>query len=88
MVLSAMVVFTVIVPVAGYLSDKGLRRVNSTIVICVVAALTSIPMFLAFRTKHLAACWLLQIFTLSLTAYTVCCIDVSHRFVPTWSPLY
>lgn len=87
MVLSAMVIFTFIVPIAGYLSDKGLRRVNTTIYICIVAALTSIPMFLAFRTKHLAACWLLQIFTLSLTAYTVCCSDVFLRRFSALSPL-
>lgn len=71
MVLSAMVLFTFVVPIAGYCSDKGQRRVNATIVICVIAAAMSIPMFLAFQTRHLAACWLLQVVSLALTAYTM-----------------
>lgn len=71
MVLVSMVIFTFIVPIAGLMSDKGLRRVNTTIVICIVAAATHVPMFLAFRTKSLAACWLLQIVLLSMVAWTM-----------------
>jgi MFS family permease len=71
MVLTSMVLFTFVVPIAGYLSDRGQRRVNATIVVCVIAAASSVPMFLAFRTKSLAACWLLQAFSLCLTAYTM-----------------
>eukprot|EP00878_Enallax_costatus_P014970 GHUV01015674.1.p1 GENE.GHUV01015674.1~~GHUV01015674.1.p1 ORF type:complete len:171 (+),score=14.63 GHUV01015674.1:206-718(+) len=72
MVLTAMIIFTFVVPVAGILSDRGLLRpVNATIGICVVAAGMSVPMFLAFQTKHLAACWLLQIVSLCMTAYTM-----------------
>lgn len=71
MVLSGMVVFTFVAPLAGYLSDKGHRRINATIVVCIVAAGTSIPMFMAFRTKNLVACWVLQVFSLCMTAYTM-----------------
>lgn len=71
MVLVSMVIFTFIVPIAGILSDRGQPRVTATIIICVVAAASSVPMFLAFQTRNLAACWLLQIFSLSLTAYTM-----------------
>lgn len=72
MVLTSMVVFTIVVPIAGVLSDRGtLRPVTATIAICVIAAGMSVPMFLAFQTKNLAACWLLQIVSLCLTAYTM-----------------
>lgn len=71
MVLTSMIVFTFVVPIAGYLSDKGQRRVTSTIVICALAAAMSVPMFLAFQTKSLAACWILQMVSLSMTAYTM-----------------
>jgi MFS family permease len=71
MVLTSMVLFTFIVPVAGYLSDKGQPRVTATIVICAIAGATSVPMFLAFKTGSLAACWLLQAFSLAMTAYTM-----------------
>lgn len=72
MVLVSMVIFTFVVPIAGILSDRGsLRPVSATIGICVVAAATSVPMFLAFQTKHLAACWILQIVSLCMTAYTM-----------------
>jgi hypothetical protein len=71
MYLLTQVIFTFIVPIAGLMSDKGLRRVNTTIVICIVAAATHVPMFLAFRTKSLAACWLLQIVLLSMVAWTM-----------------
>lgn len=71
MVLTSMIVFTFVVPVAGLLSDKGHRRVNSTIVVATIAAAMSVPMFLAFRTKSLAACWILQMFSLCLTAYSM-----------------
>lgn len=71
MVLTSMVLFTFVVPIAGFLSDKGQRRVNATIVCCVIAAAMSVPMFLAFRTRNLVACWLLQAFSLALTAYTM-----------------
>jgi hypothetical protein len=40
-------------------------------VICLVAAATHVPMFLAFRTKSLAACWLLQIVLLCMVAWTM-----------------
>jgi MFS family permease len=71
MVLTSMVLFTFIVPVAGYLSDKGQPRVTATIAICAIAGATSVPMFLAFQTGNLAACWLLQAFSLAMTAYTM-----------------
>eukprot|EP00775_Hariotina_reticulata_P013429 gene13429-13557_t len=71
MVLTSMVLFTFVVPIAGILADKGQPRVTATIVIAVIAGATSVPMFLAFQTKHMAACWLLQAVTLALTAYTM-----------------
>ncbi|KAF6255165.1 major facilitator superfamily domain-containing protein [Scenedesmus sp. NREL 46B-D3] len=71
MVLTSMVLFTVIVPIAGFLSDKGLPRVTATIVICAVAGAMSIPMFLAFKTRSLGACWALQAVGLAMTAYTM-----------------
>uniref|UniRef100_A0A383VCS5 Major facilitator superfamily (MFS) profile domain-containing protein n=1 Tax=Tetradesmus obliquus TaxID=3088 RepID=A0A383VCS5_TETOB len=69
MVLTSMVLFTFVVPVAGYLSDKGQPRVTATIAICAIAAVMTVPMFLAFQTRNLAACWLLQAFSLAMTAY-------------------
>eukprot|EP00879_Flechtneria_rotunda_P003299 GHRR01003524.1.p1 GENE.GHRR01003524.1~~GHRR01003524.1.p1 ORF type:complete len:498 (+),score=121.17 GHRR01003524.1:1133-2626(+) len=71
MVLTCMVLFTIVVPVAGYLSDRGQPRVTATICICVVAGAASVPMFLAFRTQNLAACWLLQAASLAMTGYTM-----------------
>ena len=71
MVLTSMVLFTFVVPVAGYLSDKGQPRVTATIAICAIAAAMTVPMFLAFKTGSLAACWLLQAFGLAMTAYTM-----------------
>ncbi|KAF6255166.1 major facilitator superfamily domain-containing protein [Scenedesmus sp. NREL 46B-D3] len=71
MVLTSMVLFTAIVPIAGYMSDKGQPRVTATIAICAIAAASSVPMFLAFRTGGLVACWLLQAFSLAMTAYTM-----------------
>lgn len=71
MVLTSMVLFTFVVPVAGYLSDKGQPRVTATIAICAIAAVMTVPMFLAFQTRNLAACWLLQAFSLAMTAYTM-----------------
>jgi MFS family permease len=70
-VLTAMVLFTFVVPIAGILADRGQPRVTATIVICVIAGATSVPMFLAFQTKKLVACWILQAVLLALTAYTM-----------------
>lgn len=71
MVLTSMVLFTFVVPIAGVMADKGHPSVTATIGICVFAAATSVPMFLAFRTRSLVACWLLQAALLALTAYTM-----------------
>ena len=43
MVLSCMMVFTVMVPVAGLLSDKGMPRLTSTIIFALVSAATAVP---------------------------------------------
>eukprot|EP00775_Hariotina_reticulata_P003883 gene3883-4138_t len=71
MVLSCMIIFTFFVPLAGWLSDKGQGRITATIVVSLVAGATSVPMFLAFATKKLVACWLLQAATLSAVGYTM-----------------
>ena len=71
MVLTCMVVFTFVVPIAGYMADKGMPRVKASLGIFVLAGGSAIPMFLAFQTHSLVACWLLQCFSLMMTAYTM-----------------
>jgi MHS family proline/betaine transporter-like MFS transporter len=71
MVLTCMVVFTFVVPIAGWLSDKGMPRVKASLGVFVIAGGVAIPMFLAFQTKSLVACWLLQCFSLMMTAFTM-----------------
>lgn len=71
MVLSGMIIFTCVVPLAGWLSDKGVGRVTATLWVTVVAGATSIPMFLGFATKNVALCWFLQIAILVMVAYTM-----------------
>jgi len=71
MVLSCMILYTFIVPIAGYLSDKGMPRVWACIACYVLSGATSVPMFMAFQTKSLALCWVLQAFALSMAAFTM-----------------
>lgn len=71
MVLTCMVLFTIVVPIAGFMADRGQRRVTATVVVCAIAAATSIPMFLAFQTRSLVACWLLQAASLALSGYAM-----------------
>lgn len=71
MVLSCMILFTMMVPVAGILSDKGLPRLTVTIAICVASAATAIPMFMGFATKSVAICWLIQAILLAMSGYAM-----------------
>jgi MFS family permease len=65
------VVFTLIVPIAGAVSDRGLPRVTTNIVICCVCGAIYVPTFLAFHTRSIVACWLLQGVHLGLTAWAM-----------------
>jgi MFS family permease len=71
MVLSCMIIFTMMVPVAGILSDKGLPRLTVTIAICVASAASAIPMFMGFMTKSVAICWLIQAILLAMSGYAM-----------------
>lgn len=71
MVLSCMVIFTAMVPVAGLMSDKGLPRLTVTIAICVASAASAIPMFLGFATKSVAVSWLIQAVLLAMSGYAM-----------------
>jgi MFS family permease len=71
MVLSCMIIFTMMVPVAGILSDKGLPRLTVTIAICIASAASAIPMFMGFMTKSVAICWLIQAILLAMSGYAM-----------------
>lgn len=71
MVLSCMILFTMMVPIAGILSDKGLPRLTVTIAICVASAASAIPMFIGFQTKSVAICWLIQAILLAMSGYAM-----------------
>jgi hypothetical protein len=84
MLLSCMVLFTLVVPVAGALSDRGLPRVTTNIVICCICGVLYVPSFLAFETGSVLACWLLQGAHLALTAWAmgVLPVIVSRIYTP------
>lgn len=65
------VLFTLVVPVAGALSDRGLPRVSTNIAICCLCAALYVPTFMAFETGSLWACWSLQALHLGLTGWAV-----------------
>lgn len=65
------VLFTLVVPVSGALSDRGLPRVTTNIVIAFICGAIYVPTFLAFQTRSIVACWLLQALHLSLTAWAM-----------------
>lgn len=71
MLLSCMVLFTLVVPIAGAVSDRGVPRVTTNIVVAAVSAAAYVPTFLAFRTGSVAACWLLQAAHLALVAWAM-----------------
>lgn len=65
------VVFTLVVPIAGILSDRGLPRVTTNIIIACISGALYIPSFIAFQTRSIVACWLLQGLHLSLAAWAM-----------------
>lgn len=65
------VVFTLVVPISGALSDRGLPRVTTNIVIACICGALYVPTFLAFSTRSVVACWLLQGLHLALTAWAM-----------------
>lgn len=65
------VLFTVVVPISGALSDRGLPRVTTNIVIACISGAAYVPTFLAFQTRSVVACWLLQAMHLSLVAWAM-----------------
>jgi MHS family proline/betaine transporter-like MFS transporter len=69
MVLSCMVLYTAIIPVSAYFADRGMPRLRACMAANLLSAATAIPMFMAFQTKSLAACWVLQAYTLGLAAF-------------------
>lgn len=69
--MSAQVLFTLIVPVSGALSDRGMPRVTTNIVIACVSGAIYVPTFLAFQTRSVVACWLLQALHLGLAAWAM-----------------
>jgi len=61
----------VLVPISGALSDRGLPRVTTNIVIACISGAAYVPTFLAFQTRSVVACWLLQALHLSLVAWAM-----------------
>lgn len=59
------------VPISGALSDRGLPRVTTNIVIACICGALYVPTFLAFSTRSVVACWLLQGLHLALTAWAM-----------------
>lgn len=76
MLLSCMVLFTLLVPIGGALSDRGLPRVTTNIAIACVCGAIYVPTFMAFATRSLAACWALQAVHLSLVAWAMSILPV------------
>lgn len=68
---TSQVVFTLVVPVSGALSDRGLPRVTTNIVIACISGALYVPSFLAFQTRSILACWLLQGLHLALAAWAM-----------------
>uniref|UniRef100_A0A383WEF0 Major facilitator superfamily (MFS) profile domain-containing protein n=1 Tax=Tetradesmus obliquus TaxID=3088 RepID=A0A383WEF0_TETOB len=79
MLLSSIALFAAAVLAAGAASDRGVGRLRATMAVCGIAAMSSIPMFIALSSKSLAACWLSQAATLALAGAAagmlpaVCC---------------
>jgi hypothetical protein len=71
MVLSCMILFTMMVPVAGIMSDKGLPRLTSTICISLLSAAVAVPMFLGWQKANLALSWSLQAILLAMSGYVM-----------------
>lgn len=71
MVLSGMIVFTAMVPLAGILSDKGLPRLTTTIVIALVSSATAVPMFMGFQRCSLALSWVIQVLLLAMAGFAM-----------------
>jgi MFS family permease len=71
LIVTPQVVFTLIVPIAGAVSDRGLPRVTTNIVICCICGAIYVPSFLGFQTRSIVACWLLQGVHLALTAWAM-----------------
>eukprot|EP00878_Enallax_costatus_P023718 GHUV01025255.1.p1 GENE.GHUV01025255.1~~GHUV01025255.1.p1 ORF type:complete len:283 (+),score=58.22 GHUV01025255.1:36-884(+) len=71
MVLTGIIAYTITVPIGGIMSDRGVGPVTGTAVAALISGATSVPFFLAFQTKSLVACWLLQTVILIFAGYAV-----------------
>lgn len=66
-----MVLFTLMVPTAGILADKGLPRLTVTLAICVASVALAIPTFMVFSMHNLALSWLMQALLLAMSGYAM-----------------
>jgi hypothetical protein len=56
---------------AGVLSDRGLPRMTTNIVIAFTCGAAYVPTFMGFATRSVAACWVLQALHLALVGWAV-----------------
>ncbi|KAF8068166.1 shiA [Scenedesmus sp. PABB004] len=71
MVLSCMLLFTGMVPLAGLASDRGLPRLTTTIALALASAGAAVPMFMGFASGSLALAWVLQAALLAMSGFAM-----------------